>query len=504
MTKRWLSLFLILAICLPVLSGCAVFHWPSSTGLWHTDVAVGVGVWHALRDGYDKMIAWCAASPTAGHRYDNTWTCTGCGKQKTPSKGLSYILGTSGKELECRIMGIGSCTDTDIVIPVECEGVKVVSINMAAFRDCNITSVAIPPSVRSIGSQAFLDCKNLRRVELFDGLRSIDYHAFSGCTALKTISLPASLTSVSSTAFVDTPHITETEDGITYVAKWAMSFDKTKTAAALRSNTAGLADGLFEWAMELESVTLPNGLTRIPINAFYGCKNLKELTLPEGITEIGQDAFRHCRALTKLNIPDGVISIGKSAFWECEGITEQENGVSYVGKWAIDCDWEKADAVVLRADTVGIGAAAFEGCVNLPAITLPATLRAIGDGAFSHCAQLTHIYIPDGVTAIGDGAFEICTALTQINIPQSVTKIGDEAFWMCRALEQIELPAGLNYIGENAFLNCQMLSRVVFLNTEGWTTGSYGASVPAASLANPATAAYLLTEEYKWVIWQRG
>lgn len=501
MKKRWLSLLLVLVLCMPALSGCALSLWSHVPGLWLVDVAEGyitAGLWRGLRAGYDAICGRCAA----GHRYDNTWTCTDCGDRKIPSEGLSYLLSSSGGKLECRIMGIGTCTDTDIVIPTECEGVEVVSINSAAFKGCNITSVAVPPSVRSIGDQAFWNCTGLRRVELFDGLRSIGYSAFADCTSLTTVSLPASLTSLDGSAFADSPHVTETEGGITYVDRWALGFDKTKTAVTLRADTVGMANGLFQWAMELERVALSNKLTSIPSNAFYGCYKLKELTLPDSVTAIGQDAFRHCRALTKLNIPDGVNSIGQDAFLECDGIIEQETGVFYVGRWAIDCDWEKADAVVLRADTVGIGAAAFSGCVSLPAITLPATLRAIGDDAFSVCVQLAHINIPDGVTVIGDRAFQTCTALTQIEIPQNVTKIGKEAFWMCHFLEQVTLPAALTYIGPNAFLDCPALARVTFAKAEGWTAD--GTPIPAARLGDPAMAAELLTEEYKESVWQRG
>ena len=75
-----------------------------------------------------------------GHTYDNN-VCTSCGDLKG-SEGLKFTLNSDGESYS--VIGIGTCTDTDIVIPSTYNGLPVTSIGDYAFNDCDrITSVII-------------------------------------------------------------------------------------------------------------------------------------------------------------------------------------------------------------------------------------------------------------------------------------------------------------------------------------------------------------------------
>jgi len=71
--------------------------------------------------------------------------------------------------------------------------------NCACF--CGITGVIIPPTLKYIGSGAFLNCHNLPNVVMPEGVRTIGESAFSGCERLSAVSIPESVTSIGKDAF---------------------------------------------------------------------------------------------------------------------------------------------------------------------------------------------------------------------------------------------------------------------------------------------------------------
>lgn len=76
----------------------------------------------------------------------------------SPSEGLAFTAIDGGYE----VSGIGECTDTDIVIPKEYNGLPVIGIGSSAFRGCSsLTSVVIGNGVTSIDSYAFSYCSRL-------------------------------------------------------------------------------------------------------------------------------------------------------------------------------------------------------------------------------------------------------------------------------------------------------------------------------------------------------
>jgi hypothetical protein len=62
---------------------------------------------------------------------------------------------------------------------------------------------------------------------------------------------------------------------------------------------------MFVDCVNLETITIPNGITIIPFRMFEGCKNLTTVNLPNTITKIQWSAFKDCKNLTTINIPSG-------------------------------------------------------------------------------------------------------------------------------------------------------------------------------------------------------
>ena len=115
------------------------------------------------------------------------------------SRGFTYAQHTGGNT--CMITGLGTCTDSDIIIPEYIDGYRVTEIGAGAFDGCSsIKSVRIPGSVKIIQSYAFETCENLTDIYLEEGVEEIGFQVFSESGAT-TVVLPKSLKCIGWNAF---------------------------------------------------------------------------------------------------------------------------------------------------------------------------------------------------------------------------------------------------------------------------------------------------------------
>jgi hypothetical protein len=241
-----------------------------------------------------------------------------------------------------------------------------------------------------------------------------------------------------------------------------------------------------------ENGVIPNdgSVTKIGEDAFCACENLTEISLPEGVTTIGSNAFSEVKNLKKINIPQSVNSIGMSAFFENwkehrPDVVEKENGVYYVGNWALGLVRRKLErtgsedlfspvseavlpdsgAITIREGTVGICANAFSNS-KLQTVALPDSLAYIGANAFNSCHQLRSITLPAGVKKIGDYAFNACSGLESVVFSEGLVRIGSFAFNCCQNLKSVVIPRTVTYIGGDAFRFCGSLETLVIPDVE--------------------------------------
>ena len=141
--------------------------------------------------------------PAGVHNVQNG-VCTICGgKESTP--GLKYSQKADGTYT---VTGIGTCTETDIVIGIY-NNRDVTAIGWDAFSySTSLKSIELPDSLTTIGVGAFYECTSLKSIVIPEGVTTIGDAVFYGCTSLKSIVIPEGVTTIGGNAFYDCTSLT--------------------------------------------------------------------------------------------------------------------------------------------------------------------------------------------------------------------------------------------------------------------------------------------------------
>lgn len=234
---------------------------------------------------------------------------------------FDYIFGETGVPEALKTVVI---TDTENISNSAFSGCRqIVSITLPenlivlgenAFSDCiKLTECIIPNSVKTIGKRAFYNCLSLLSVNIGKGVTAIGNGAFANCKALESIEISS--------------------ENTMYRAEGNCVIDKNNllvfgcNSSVIPQGITAIADEAFYGCGKLSLTEIPTGVISIGASAFFDCTELKTIILPNTLKSLGEYAFANCTGLTYIGIPDTIEKYGDSVFANC--ISLKSPGMPY-------------------------------------------------------------------------------------------------------------------------------------------------------------------------------
>jgi len=258
----------------------------------------------------------------------------------------------------------------EYVVP---DGVKVITKH--AFYCCDrLERITLPASLEKMENNPFSGCSRLElinhsshyyikddviyngfktavigalnrikseRLELLDGIKSINRNSFWNCKGINTIVLPASLEDIGYNPFVGCDNIHfeshssyfQVKDGILY------NRDKTKLICCPRWDAKGaiclpdsvitLERGAFSGCSDMTAIHLHN-VNIVNKSCFTNCTALESVYCADWLTYVGEWAFAYCLALREVSVRKGTI-VDNNALSNCPAkLIEREVATSYL------------------------------------------------------------------------------------------------------------------------------------------------------------------------------
>lgn len=440
------------------------------------------------------------------------------------------FLYTPNSDLKTCKLNVVLQAPEELEIPETIDGFTVTEITKGAFDFArNVTSLKLPATIKKIGLDVFSLCTNLssvdvpsleawlgiefesygsnpvyrarnlfingeklEKLEIPQGVETINSFSFYNCASIRNISFPSSLKSIGAYAFYNSRANSVGISSLTHL--FNMDF------ASISSNPLAYARNLYVNGKRITDIVVPDEITKIKPYTFYQFSGITSIDIHKNVTEIGTAAFLGCDNLYAVVIHD------VAAWCSINFANEDANPMCSAKSLALNngISTNELIAVEIPASVKEIAPFAFYNCANIVAITFEqgSQLTSIGASAFRNCLSLGTIYVPDTLTSIGSLAFSMCPSLatlfeydgafylgnfnnpclalisivdddgdtttgsniTSFTIPNTTKIIYYAAFSYCTKLQSIVIPDSVIFIGNSAFYNCTSLASVTISN----------------------------------------
>ena len=286
-------------------------------------------------------------------------------------------------------------------------------------------------------------------------------NAFSGRTYLSAVYFPSSIRSVGYDAFVSCRNLTEVH--ISDLAAWcAISFEGY--ALNCSANPLCYAHHLYIDYILVETLDIPEGVASIGEYAFFECTDITSVHIPSTVGDIGDFAFTNCSQLTTITV-----DAANSNYSSADGVLYNKDLSAILTVPA-----GKQGVFVVPESVTTIGEASFLSCSQLSAIHFPNSIDTIESKAFEACSGLQGVYISDleawcniGFADTASNPLHVAHDLyyndqltKKLVLPHNLTFVPKYAFYSCSMTSAVIGP-NMDSIGCDAFDCCSHLDTVV-------------------------------------------
>lgn len=165
--------------------------------------------------------------------------------------------------------------------------VDLVPSNFAQDGKYYITSVTLPDSIMSIGSNAFDGCNTLVNINLPQKLEYMEMNALSNCNLGKIV-IPNSVKTIGMYAFYNNQKLSDVDFGAGLKNIGMSAFRKCNIVDLLiPDSVTSIGDGAFGDNYNLKNVTIGNSCKSIDSNAFENDNSIESFKIGIGVETMG-------------------------------------------------------------------------------------------------------------------------------------------------------------------------------------------------------------------------
>ncbi|MDR3178822.1 MAG: leucine-rich repeat protein, partial [Oscillospiraceae bacterium] len=348
------------------------------------------------------------------------------------------------------------------------------SIGSESFQYCtNLKNVILPESIDLIEEKTFYNCSNLTKIDIPKSVICIKKEAFKKCFNLETINFLGFLETIKKGAFSRCESLKEVvlSGFVKTIGSEAFKCCKNLTKVILPDSVETIGSGIFECCTNLTDVILPKNADFVSITerAFCECIKLERISLPEQINTIKSFAFCQCDNLKTVDfskIPVGIFNrvyLGDRSFYECKNLKIDEKDFCKFCQHESTFFGCNLECSSLRLPEMDFIIDREKQIVYIKKYK-DTSLRYSMDGIFCIPENLRIDGRCFKVCGIKSGAFTLDLNFKTVFIPKTIESIEEEAFCNCSLVNVHCDNCDTLSIAKDAFKSCESLESVVFFN----------------------------------------